>query len=55
MLADAYYIAQIIYPEEFKDIKPAEKADQIYLKFVGEKVYSEMTEIFGGFKKMELN
>jgi len=55
MLADAYYIAQIIYPEEFKDLKAAEKADQIYLKFVGEKVYSEMAEIFGGFKKMELN
>ncbi|MFN2340655.1 MAG: ABC transporter substrate-binding protein, partial [Halanaerobium sp.] len=55
MLADAYYIAQKIYPEEFKDLKPAEKADQIYQKFVGEAVYSEMAEIFGGFKKMELN
>jgi iron complex transport system substrate-binding protein len=46
MLADAYYIAQIIYPEEFKDLIPAEKADQIYLKFVGEPVYSEMANIF---------
>jgi iron complex transport system substrate-binding protein len=54
MLADAYYIAKIIYPEEFKNIKVEEKADQIYNKFVGEAVYTEMAEIFGGFKKMNL-
>ncbi len=54
MLADSYYIAKIVYPEKFKEIKPAEKADQIYQKFVGQSVYSEMAEIFGGFKKMNL-
>jgi len=54
MLADAYYIAKIIYPEEFKNLKVEEKADQIYKKFVGEAVYTEMAEIFGGFKKMNL-
>ncbi|MFP4020265.1 MAG: ABC transporter substrate-binding protein [Halanaerobium sp.] len=55
MLADAYYIAKIVYPEEFKDLNPVEKADQIYQKFLGEDVYSEMEDIFGGFKKMNLN
>jgi len=54
MLADAYYIAKIIYPEEFKNLKVEKKADQIYKKFVGEAVYTEMAEIFGGFKKMNL-
>lgn len=55
MLADSYYIAKIVYPEEFKELKPVEKADQIYQKFLGRSVYSEMAEIFGGFKKMNLN
>lgn len=54
MLADAYYIAKIIYPEEFENLKVEEKADQIYKKFVGRAVYTEMAEIFGGFKKMDL-
>ena len=55
MLADAYYIAKTVYPEEFMDIDSAEKADQIYQKFVGQPVYSEMADIFGGFNKMNLN
>ncbi|CCU79812.1 periplasmic binding protein [Halanaerobium saccharolyticum subsp. saccharolyticum DSM 6643] len=54
MLADAYYIAKIMYPDEFMNLKVEEKADQIYKKFVGEAVYTEMAEIFGGFKKMNL-
>jgi len=55
MLADSYYIAKTIYPEKFKELDPAEKADKIYQEFVGRAVYSEMAEIFGGFKKMNLN
>ena len=55
MLADAYYIAKTIYPDRFKNLKPEEKADQIYQEFVGQRVYSEMAEIFGGYKKMKLN
>lgn len=54
MLADAYYIAELIYPAEFKDIDAIEKADQIYQEFVGAEVYSQMAEIFGGFRKMEV-
>ena len=55
MLADAYYIAKIVYPKEFKDLNPVQKADQIYQRFVGQEVYSQMAEIFGGFKKMKIN
>ncbi|TDS25795.1 iron ABC transporter substrate-binding protein [Halanaerobium congolense] len=55
MLADAYYIAKTLYPEKFKEIEPKEKADQIYQKFVGKPIYNEMADIFGGFKKMNLN
>lgn len=53
MLADAYYIAKIIYPEQFKDIDPISKADEIYKFFVGKEVYSDMSKIFGGFKKLK--
>ena len=52
MLADAYYIAKIVYAEELKELEPSQKADQIYQKFVGQPVYSELADIFGGFKKM---
>jgi len=55
MLADAYYLAGIVYPDEFEQIDAVKKADQIYQKFVGEPVYDEMAEIFGGFKQMKLN
>lgn len=55
MLADSYYIAKILYPENFKDLDPRKKADHIYQKFVGDTVYNEMADIFGGFKIMNLN
>ncbi len=46
-LADAYAIAKILYPDNFKDIDPEEKADQIYNFMVGRPVYHEMKEDFG--------
>lgn len=54
MLANSFYIAKVLYPEEFHDLDPKTKADQIYKKFVGQPVYNEMESIFGGFKKMNL-
>jgi iron complex transport system substrate-binding protein len=54
MLADGYFIAKTLYPENFKEVEAAEKADQIYQQFVGQPVYTEMAEIFGGFDKMQL-
>jgi iron complex transport system substrate-binding protein len=55
MLANSYFIAETLYPEAFKMLEAKEKANQIYKQFVGQPVYSEMAEIFGGFKKMKLN
>ena len=54
ILANAYYMGTVIYPEQFKDINPAQKADEIYNKFVGEKVYQELSAVYGGFKKLNL-
>lgn len=55
VLADAYYIGKIVYPEAFAEIDPKKKADDIYEFLVGEPVYSEMAEIFGGFGKIEFD
>ena len=29
VIANAYYIGKVLYPDEFRDIDPAEKADEI--------------------------
>ncbi len=46
-LADAYFIGKILYPEQFKDIDPAAKADEIYTVFLGKPLYNEFVEGFG--------
>ncbi|MEW5899152.1 MAG: iron ABC transporter substrate-binding protein [Bacillota bacterium] len=53
-LADAYYAGKVIYPEQFKDIDPAKKADEIYEFLLGKPVYTQMAKDFGGFKKLTL-
>ncbi|WP_048130409.1 iron ABC transporter substrate-binding protein [Methanolacinia petrolearia] len=46
VIADAYYIGTILYPEQFSDIDPAAKADEIYTFLVGEPVFDEMNIAF---------
>jgi len=52
-IADAYYAGKIIYPERFKDIDPARKADEIYQFLLGKPLYGQMAKDFGGFKKLD--
>ncbi|ABR54403.1 periplasmic binding protein [Methanococcus vannielii SB] len=52
-LADSYYIGKVLYPEEFSDIDPEEKADEIYKFLVGKEVYNVMKEEYGGFKRVD--
>lgn len=54
MIADAYYIGKIIYPEQFADIDPEKKADEIFGMFVGKPVYNDLKAEIGGFKKVEI-
>jgi len=49
VLADAYYIGKTLYPDQFADVDPAQKADEIYTMLDGKPVYSEMKTLFGGF------
>ncbi len=48
MLADAYFIGSVLYPEQFADIDPAEKADEIYSFLVGEPVFAELNSQYDG-------
>ncbi|MBA4603100.1 iron ABC transporter substrate-binding protein [Thermoactinomyces mirandus] len=53
-IADAYFIGKILYPEQFKDIDPEKKADEIYKSLLGKELYDQMARDFGGFKKVTL-
>lgn len=53
-IADIYYVGKILYPDAFKDIDPAAKADEIYNFLLGQPLYSAMSERFGGFKQITL-
>jgi iron complex transport system substrate-binding protein len=57
ILANAYFIGKILYPERFRDIDPQQKADEIYLFLVGKPVFKAMDEAFGNlvFKQIPLN
>ena len=46
-LADAYAIANILYPDRFKSINPGKKADEIYTFLVGKPVYQKMKNEYG--------
>lgn len=53
-LADTYYMGKILSPEAFADVDPEEKADEIYEFLLGESVYDQMAQDFGGFRKLTL-
>lgn len=47
ILANAYFIGKVLYPERFADIDPVAKADEIYSVIVGKPVFGAMNEAFG--------
>ena len=52
-LADAYYAATVMYPDQFADVDPATKADEIFTELLGKPVYNELAEagyVFGEIK-----
>jgi len=56
VLANAYFIGKVLYPDRFKDIDPEAKADEIYTFFLGKPLYSEINGQYGnlGFKAIPL-
>jgi iron complex transport system substrate-binding protein len=53
-IADAYFAGKVIFPEQFKDIDPAKKADEIYQFLLGKPLYEQMAKDYGGFRKLDL-
>jgi len=56
VLADAYFIGKVLYPDRFLDVDPQQKADEIYTKFVGKPAFSEINSQYNnlGFAKVNL-
>jgi len=47
LLANAYFVGKVLYPDRFRDIDPKAKADEIYRFLVGAEVFGEMNRLFG--------
>jgi len=56
VLADAYYVGKVLYPERFSDVDPIARADELYgtLFRTDVDVYDELAERFGGFGRVQL-
>jgi iron complex transport system substrate-binding protein len=57
ILADAWYIGKILYPDAFLDVDPAKRADDIYEFLVFKPVFDSMNLLFKSmvFKPVALN
>ena len=53
-LADAYYAACVMYPEQFKDIDPVAKAQEIFEKLLGANPYAKLKEAGYEFRPIEI-
>lgn len=53
-LADTYYCASILYPEQFADVDPAAKADEIFEMLLGEKLYDDLEEAGYAFRPIKI-
>ncbi len=54
-LADAYYIGSVLYPEQFADLDPAEKFDELSSFFLGIDCYEQIAgQYYGGFQPVVL-
>lgn len=53
-LADAYYAAAVLYPEQFADIDPVEKAGEIFTALLGSNPYEDLKEGGYAFRSIQL-
>jgi iron complex transport system substrate-binding protein len=56
VLANAYFVGKVLYPDRFKDIDPEAKANEIYTFFLGKPVFSDLNGQYSnlGFKQIPL-
>ncbi len=57
VLADAYFVGKVLYPDRFADVDPKQKADEIYMKFVGKPAFAEINKSYKdmGFAKIPVS
>lgn len=48
ILADAYFVGSLVFPDRFSDLDPAEKADEIFSFLVGKPVFDRLNQAFDG-------
>ena len=53
-LADAYYAACVIYPEQFQDVDPVAKAEEIFEQLLGVNPYADLKEAGYEFRPIEI-
>ena len=53
-LADAYYAACVMYPEQFRDIDPVAKAAEIFEMLLGTDPYEDLKEAGYEFRPIEI-
>ena len=53
-LADAYYAACVIYPEQFQDVDPVAKAQEIFEMLLGANPYADLKEAGYEFRPIEI-
>jgi iron complex transport system substrate-binding protein len=53
-LADAYYAACILYPEQFQDVDPVVKAEEIFEMLLGANPYPDLKEAGYEFRPIQL-
>ncbi len=54
MLADAYYAATVLYPEQFADVNMEEKAGEIFTMLLGSNPYNDLKEAGYEFRALKL-
>ena len=53
-LADAYYAAFVMYPEQFRDVDPVAKAEEIFETLLGVSPYADLKEAGYEFRPIKL-
>jgi iron complex transport system substrate-binding protein len=54
VLGNSYYLAKVLFPEDTEDLDPVVETDDIYEFMVGDRVYRDMADSFGGFMELDV-
>ncbi|MGE4318700.1 MAG: ABC transporter substrate-binding protein [Deferribacterales bacterium] len=54
MFANAFLMAKAAYPQNYKNIDPVKKADEILTMFFGKPLYAELEKDSKGYKKIDI-